>query len=309
MGTQLKFINARVSYPHLVEPRAVKAGDTPKYGAALIVSKADPNLPNLAAIAQQELTNMYGNAIPPTAKSLPMYDGDTSPGYAGKPEYAGCMILNTGSYDPVPVANIMGIPGSPEVIYSGCYADAHISIYAYGNKPGSMSKGTTFGLDGIQFRQDGDRLDNRPSPADMFAPIEGAPPPVAPGVVPPPAGAVPQGQQVQQPMQPGAVPQQAPVQPGYAAQTQPGYAAPAAPVAPAPQPAVQPGYAAPAVPNQPGYGAPAAHTPQGYPAPQQGVAPAPPVPPVVTPVGAPAQPAAPAPGMAPGQPVPPGQFG
>jgi len=281
MGTQLKFTRARISYPHLVEPRAVKAGDTPKYQSALIVQKTDPNLPSLAAISQQELTNMYGNAIPPNAKALPMYDGDTSPGYAGSPEYAGCMILNTGSYDPVPVANSSGIICSPGDIYSGCYCDVHVSIYAYGNKPGSMSKGVTFGLDGIQFREDGERLDNRPSASEMFAPIDGAPAPVAPGVVPAPAGAVP----IQQPVQPGYAAPAAPVHPGYAA-----------PVAPAGVPA-QPGYAPPAPAAQPGYAAPNV---------QPGYAP---VPPVAAPVGAPVQPAPAAPGVAPVAPGVPGQFG
>lgn len=242
MGTRVSLEMVRLSYPHLFQPRAVNPGDTPKYGAALLIPKfiqtaqgpaANPAIAQLQAAEQAERATKWGANVPPTAKPLPLYDGDTDPKYAGQPEYAGVMILNTSAQDqPVIVDQNLQKVMNPATFYSGCFVNADIGVYPY-DQP--MSKGTAAGLNGVQFVADGERIDGRPSAEQMFGAPAGAPAPVAPGV-----GQTPAVQPVAQPVPSGAP------QPGYQAGQPAAYPA----GVPAQAPAAAP--AQPATPVAPG---------------------------------------------------------
>lgn len=244
MGTRVLIQGVRISYPHLAQPRAVQAGDTPKYGAAFLIPKGHPAIAQLLQAAANEMGARWGATPPPTLKPLPMYDGDTDPKYNTVPANNGHMILNTSALDQphlVDQNNVKLVPNTAgQVFYAGAVVDAFVSAYPYGDKPGSLSKGIAAGLDGVRFVQDGDRLDNRPSAEEMFGAPAGAPAPIAPGIQ---QGAP--AQLVQQPVQsvaPAGVPQPQYAPPPPAGTPYPaGIPTTAAPVAPQPAGAPSPG--------------------------------------------------------------------
>ena len=187
MGTRVTLQNVRLSYPHLFQPRAVQAGDDPKFGAAFLIPKTHPMLPTLLAAIEAEKTLKWGANVPPSATPS-IYDGDTDPKYNTVPDNHGHMILNSGSSaEQPPVLVDMNLQKviNPATFYAGCYVNADIGVYGYDK---GVSKGIAFGLNGVQFAQEGERLDSRPSAEDMFGAPAGAPPPIAPGVQGVPAG-------------------------------------------------------------------------------------------------------------------------
>ena len=216
MGTRLTIQNVRISYPHLFQPRAVQPGDDPKYGVALLIPKNHPAVPAILQAIAQEKANKWGANVPPSA-SAPFYDGDTDPKYNIVADNHGHYIMNTSAsleQQPVLVDNNLQKVINPSTFYAGCYVNADVGAYPYDK---GVSKGIAFGINGVQFVQDGERLDNRPSAEDMFGAPAGAPPPIASGVVGQPAGAPlaqPVPTQYQPPLAPvGISPAPAPVAP------------------------------------------------------------------------------------------------
>jgi hypothetical protein len=59
---------------------------------------------------------------------------------------------------------------SESQLYSGCYVYADLNAFAYDQQG---SKGVAFGLNNIQKVADGERLDGRRDPTQVFKPIEG----------------------------------------------------------------------------------------------------------------------------------------
>jgi hypothetical protein len=64
--------------------------------------------------------------------------------------------------------------------YAGCYCVFHIGCFVWEN---SGKWGLSFGLNGVQFARDGERLGGRPDVTSQFAPLEGETPPAAAGAV------------------------------------------------------------------------------------------------------------------------------
>jgi len=221
MGTRVTLQGVKLSYPHLFQARIVKQGDDPKFGAAFLIPKNHPCVPQVQQAIQAEKNNSWGASVPPTVTAT-LYDGDTDPKYNTVPENRGHFILNTSSSAEQPPtlvdANLQKVI-NPATFYAGCFVNADIGFYSYDK---GVSKGIAAGLNGVQFVQDGERLDNRPSAEEMFGPPVGAPAPIAPGI----AG---------QPDQYGGnpAPQQLPPQ-GAPGAYQAGASTQAAPMAPAP---------------------------------------------------------------------------
>jgi len=179
----------------LATPRAVQVGDTPKYGAALLVPKNNPAIAEILAAEVAERGAKWGANQPPTLKPVPMYDGDTDPKYNTEVANHGHMILSCNSPDAVPVIGADGATHQdPAVLYAGSYANAFVDVYAYPKDGQGLSKGCAFGLTALQFAMDGERLDGRPDATTLFDAVAGAPPPIAAGVAPvqPVGGVVPQ---------------------------------------------------------------------------------------------------------------------
>ncbi len=185
----------RISYPHLFQPKAAAPNAQPKYSCALVVPKDHPTVAELNTAYAQ----VAGAAWPqgaPAGMAFPWSDGDTDP-KLNDPAKAPNIFLGAVRFQcnsttrPTVVDEHKVEVIDPGKIYAGCYVHASISLYSYVNKPGN---GVTFGLDGIMFAAEGDRLDGRPSNDSMFADIPGAPPATA--------GGIPGGEGA--PVQPGA---------------------------------------------------------------------------------------------------------
>ncbi len=176
MSTRILFKNVRISYPHLFTARAIKGGE-PKFGAAFLVPKDDPIWIRVNAAAAAAIAEKFGPNPPQNVKPLPMTDGDHPD--TGHP---GNWVINTNAtMKPIVVDETVQPIIDQGKIYAGCQVNADITIYAY---KGDLAKGVTFGLNGVQFVRDDERLDGRPTAEQMFQPVQGAPAGAAPGVVP-----------------------------------------------------------------------------------------------------------------------------
>lgn len=181
MSSRVTIQNVRLSYPHLFTARAIQAGDDPKFGAAFIIPKNHPSIPQILKSIETEKGAKWGANVPPSAKTT-LYDGDANPKYNTDPANHGMYLLNASStQDQPPVLVDMNLQKiiNPALLYAGCYVNADIGFYPYDK---GVSKGIAAGLNGVQFTADGERLDGRPTAEQMFGVPEGAPAPIAPGV-------------------------------------------------------------------------------------------------------------------------------
>jgi len=86
--------------------------------------------------------------------------------------YAGNFYINPSNEKRPTVLNRDGTPLTADdgVIYSGCYADAIVEVYAYAHKVGG--KGVSSSFKGLRFRKDGDAFaGGAPVTADAFSSI------------------------------------------------------------------------------------------------------------------------------------------
>ena len=171
MRIQLK--NVRLSYANVWEPRAMNEGQPPKYSAALLM---DPNTKegkkNLEAL-DDAITKVYEEAIPtkfegkrPTNWRYPVYEGDEEKGEA----YEGMMYVNAKSNTRPGIVDRRADPILDQSeVYSGCYANVSVTLYAYNN---AGNKGVGVGLGNIQKLKDGESLGGNIKAENEFSVIE-----------------------------------------------------------------------------------------------------------------------------------------
>ena len=157
----------RLSYVKLFEGDGEKTTDSKgkikyKYGVSMLIDKKDKAL--IAKIQEAENTlvatykQKFKGAKP---KAMPLRDGDED-----RPEddaYVGCMFINGSAYKPegqypsVVKRVEKGIYENvgADVVYSGCYAYAEVSLYIYDN---SFGRGIACSLNKILFAGNGERL-------------------------------------------------------------------------------------------------------------------------------------------------------
>lgn len=76
-------------------------------------------------------------------------------------------------YQPAIVDGRLQAITDPKMIYPGCWCRFHINAYAW---VFTGRKGVSFGLNGVQFVRDDERLDGRKAVSDVFDSIEGESP-------------------------------------------------------------------------------------------------------------------------------------
>ncbi len=173
MGERIYIPEARIKYARqLFTPKKVNPTDAEaKYGSTFIVRSDHPVIAQITEAINNVIAQTYpGGQLPANFRSPPWYDGtkDGFPGFT--------MIRAYAKQKPLAVEGDLRPILDSERLYSGCYVNASLSVYTYPPKP---TPGITFGLDGVQFVREGDRLDGRPTAEQMFQKIEGAPPPAA----------------------------------------------------------------------------------------------------------------------------------
>lgn len=177
----LYFKGVTISYPYLFEPRSDRpvAGKTPKppkYSCTLLIPhEVDIKEQQMAVLELMKSKNENAEVMikeglvrwPFITKNLKK-DGKTPRFDASRFK---CFI-NAWSYDPPGVVDRYVDPTTGKVavlrdrkkIYSGCIVNALVNPYWYVND----GMGVSFGLQHIQWWDDGERLDNRIAAEDAF---------------------------------------------------------------------------------------------------------------------------------------------
>ena len=207
--------DVRLSYANLFQPKAPfnnPAGE-PKYSATILVPKSNTTAKafidqEIAKAIEAGVTSKWGGVRPPQP-AICVHDGDgprPSDGSSFGEECRGCWVFTASSKQaPFVVDGQVQPIIDPTQVYSGMWANANITFFAYSN---AGKKGIGCGLNGIQKVRDDTPLSSRVTAQEAFQAI-----PAVPAY--PAAPAAPAGYQA----------------PAYSAP-----AAPAAPVAPAVDP-------------------------------------------------------------------------
>ena len=152
-----KLYDVRLSFPHLFEPTAFKAGDALKFSACFLVPKKSDQGKQIEKDMLEAMTSKFGakakaslEGIRGNTNKCCVQDGDNSE-YEG---YAGNWVVRAKS-DARPVVvdqnknPLTQADGKP---YSGCYVNASIEFFAYDNS----GKGLSAKLRAVAFKRDGD---------------------------------------------------------------------------------------------------------------------------------------------------------
>lgn len=162
----------RLSYCYLFEPRKdkEKEGDAGKYSVTLLIPKSDKATVKKIKDAIEAAKAVgkgakWGGKIPPNLK-ISLHDGDTERDTEEQPEYKGHYYMAVSSKEKPGLVDRQVNPiVDRSELYSGCYARVAISAFPY-NSDGS--KGVTFFLNHVQKMRDGEHMDGRSKPEDVF---------------------------------------------------------------------------------------------------------------------------------------------
>lgn len=166
----------RLSYVHLFEPYSNNPDQEAKYSTTILIPKSDTTTMDKirkaqAAAAEAGKTKVFGGKIP-TALKTTLHDGDEEADLERNPEYAGhyYMALSSKTRPGVVDASLNAVI-DPTQVYSGCYARVSMNAFPYSN---SGNRGISFGLNNVQFLDDGPALGGRTRAEDDFADAEAA---------------------------------------------------------------------------------------------------------------------------------------
>jgi hypothetical protein len=161
----------RLSYVHIFEPYTNDPEKEARYSVTILIPKSDKTTLGkldraIEAAKEDGKTKTFGGKVPANLK-LTLHDGDEEADLERNPEYAGHMYMAMSSKTRPGVVDqdLNPILDSTQV-YSGCYARVSINAFPYSN---SGNKGISFGLNNIQFLEDGEPLGGRTRAEDDFA--------------------------------------------------------------------------------------------------------------------------------------------
>lgn len=164
----------RLSYVHLFEKFAQNEDQEPKYSCVILVPKSDKKTIRAieaaqAAAIENGKSSRWEGKVPKNLKST-FRDGDEEGDLEKNPEYEGHMFMNVSAKTKPGIVDrdLNPIMDSSE-IYSGCYARVSINAFPYSV---SGNKGTSFGLNNVQFLEDGEPLGGRSRAEDDFEALD-----------------------------------------------------------------------------------------------------------------------------------------
>ena len=148
----IRLKNVRISFPYLME-KSVYQDSEPKYKAHFIITKDSPEDKAIRARIEEEAKAKWGPKAPTILKSIV----GNNMKYVSQPgenkDYPENTMYLSASSDRKPrVFNKDKREATPENcdIYSGCYVDAIVTVYA------TKSQGIAAGLSGVMFVADGE---------------------------------------------------------------------------------------------------------------------------------------------------------
>jgi hypothetical protein len=159
----------RFSYVHVFKAVAAKEGQDEKFSVSIIIPKKDKaqikklqDAIDAAKAAGKDKT--FGGKIPTVNFKLPLRDGDEE--RPEDPAYKDSMFISASTKTkPGIVDEKMQEIIDPTKFYSGCYGRASLNAFPF-NKAGS--KGIAFGLNNLQFLEDGEPLSGRTTAEEDF---------------------------------------------------------------------------------------------------------------------------------------------
>jgi hypothetical protein len=158
---------ARLSYPNLARPRIPPGGGVQKYSCVLIIPKSADLGPMKKAL-QAAVRAKWGDNIPKGLRQ-PFRDGSEKGDLEGYgPEV---VFLNVSSEQPPQLFDGAKRKVDGGHFKAGDYVFAALSAYSY-DKAGN--KGVSFGLRGLQWAREGDRLGGGVDSSAMFETLQGA---------------------------------------------------------------------------------------------------------------------------------------
>lgn len=169
----------RVTFPNVFEPKQFGNGK-PKYSCGLIIPKTADMSAYKNAITKA-LTETWPDAAKRPKKLInPIKDGDTDEMEDGTlrkdkyPEIEGHYLISASStYKPGVVDHTPKEIINPQEFYSGCYARAILTCFAYAPNPKNpqSKSGVGFGLQYVQKLRDGEPFSGRRKAEEVFAPV------------------------------------------------------------------------------------------------------------------------------------------
>ena len=157
MAQVIKLKNVRLSYPSLFEKYVDKDGVVGSYQCSLLIDKNDSATKSIidAGIDQckKDNNNIIKDRIVDEAHCF-LKDGDNKDGE----ENDGMWVIKTKNRRRPTVVNRDRTPiiASDEIIYPGCYVNAHISVWFSNHDRGGRQ--ILANIHGVQFSKDGDRF-------------------------------------------------------------------------------------------------------------------------------------------------------
>lgn len=153
----IRLNNVRLSFPELFEAKAFEEGGKKEFSASFLMAKDHPAVAELRAAFAKIASDKWGEKAVATLQNLfrderlCLHDGDRKD-YEG---YAGNYFLraNNGVRPLVIDGQKNPLTAADGKIYSGCYVNATISLWAQDNKWG---KRINANLRGVQFYKDGE---------------------------------------------------------------------------------------------------------------------------------------------------------
>lgn len=175
---EVKLKNVRLSFAHLFEPQEGKVDDETglkgedKYNCSFLIAKTSPegkaNIAAVKAAAERIKKAKWGDNIPKLKpEKVCLRDGDLEDydGYEGM-----AYVSASNTRQPVLIDRKKGkdgkwikLTGSEGLLYSGCYVNGIIRLWAQDNKHG---KRVNASLEAVQFLAHGDAFGARPVDAD-----------------------------------------------------------------------------------------------------------------------------------------------
>lgn len=171
---------ARLIFGDVYNTTQVKNKGDYKYRVTAVVKPSGDLFENLKTQVDKLIQQNFPGEDP-SELHLPIKPCSAMKAFKTRPEYEGLYVINASANDEHP-PKIVGVDGlahaEPGLIYCGCYCRFSLNPYAFDN----MTKGISFGLQGISFIKAGKRIGAGIDPVEQFASVQVSPEELAWGV-------------------------------------------------------------------------------------------------------------------------------
>ena len=175
---KIKLQNVRAAFLKVFTAEAVNGGDKPVFGSSFLIDPKDPQIKMIESAMAQVAKDKWGakaDAILTEMKvggKLCLKDGNSKASYDG---FANMMFISaTTATRPLALNRDRShLTEADGVLYSGCYVNATVELWAQDNQYGKRINAQ---LGGVQFFKDGDAFGGGGSAADEndFDAVDGA---------------------------------------------------------------------------------------------------------------------------------------